>query len=182
MKRFIYLIPVFALVFSSCTSTPEESGASDLSTAAEAPVSEDEMAINQAVLNAYAAISFEEGAPPDFDAIAALFTPTATMYHFRYDTLAAFDITLFVESFKGAVEGGAMTSFSEVELGGETEYFGHVAHRMSSYASYFDGSEEIGERGVNSFQLLKIDGEWIINSVIWDIEKDGQPIPDRFID
>ena len=139
------------------------------------------MAIDRAVRNAYAVISFEEGSTPDYDDMASIFTSNATMYNFRYDSLAAFDITLFIESYKDAIDRGAITSFSEVELGGKTEYFGNVAHRMSAYASYFNGSDEIGERGVNSFQLLKVDGEWIINSVIWDVEKEGQPIPPRFL-
>ena len=179
MKRFTYLLPVLLLVLSSCTSSD---GAPELTSDAMHSVSEEQQAIDQAVLDVYKSISFTENAAPDFDYIASLFTPTATMYNFRYDSLAAFDITVFIESFEAAVDRGAMTSFSEVELGGKTEYFGHVAHRMSSYASYFNGSDEIGERGVNSFQLLKIDGKWIVNSVIWDVEKEGQPIPERYLD
>lgn len=176
MNRIAYLVPVLLLLISSCTATDGPPPA-----VATATVSAEEMAIDKAVRNAYAAISFEEGNVPDYDAIAALFTANATMYNFRYDSLAAFDITVFVESYKRAIEGGSITSFQEVELGGKTEYFGNVAHRISAYASYFNGSDQIGERGVNSFQLLKINGEWIINSVTWDIEKDGQPIPGKYL-
>ncbi|MEM8486169.1 MAG: hypothetical protein AAF564_11515 [Bacteroidota bacterium] len=174
MKRIAYFLPLLLIILSACTST-------DGSTPAIESVSEEEMAIDQAVLNAYAVLSFEEGSTPDYDAMASLFTSNATMYNFRYDSLAAFDITLFIQSYKSAIDRGAISSFSEVELGGKTEYFGNVAHRMSAYASYFNGSDEIGERGVNSFQLLKVDGEWIINSVIWDVEKEGQPIPPRYL-
>ena len=181
MKSYTYILFTLLIGAISCTSTAEQEGAIEIPSQAEAAVSEEEIAINQAVLDAYAAISFEEGTAPDYDAIGALFTPTATMHNFRHDSLQSFDITLFIGGLKGAVDAGAMKSFREVELGGETEYFGHIAHRISSYASYFDGSGEIGERGVNSFQLLKIDGQWIINSVIWDVEKEGQSIPDRYI-
>lgn len=175
MKRIAYFLPLLLIILSACTST-------DGSTPAIESVSEEETAINQAVRNAYAALGFAEGDAPDYDAIRMLFTPNATMYHFRYDTLAAFDLTGFISGYKAAVDGGGIRSFSEVELGGKTEYFGNVAHRISAYGSYFNGSDEMLERGVNSFQLLKIDGEWIINSVIWDIEKEGQPIPDKFLE
>ncbi len=45
----------------------------------------------------------------------------------------------------------------------------------------FELDEEIGERGINSFQVLNVNGKWLISSIIWDIEKSGQPIPKRYI-
>ena len=82
---------------------------------------------------------------------------------------------------EGGIDGGEMIAFNEVELGGKTEYFGKIGHRISAYASYFDGAEEIGEKGVNSFQVLKVNGKWLINSIIWDVEKNGQSIPERYL-
>ena len=49
------------------------------------------------------------------------------------------------------------------------------------YASYFDEAEEAGQRGVNSFQVIKIDGKWLISSIIWDVEKNEQPIPGKYL-
>ena len=169
------------LVSFSCTDGSEGTAVAEAGTNAEAYISEDEKAINEAVLNAYAAITFEAGAAPDYDAIRAVFMPQTTMYNFRTDSLAAFGLDDFVAALEGVVENGQMTAFSEIELGGETEYFGNIGHRISAYASYFDGSGVVGERGVNSFQLLKVNGTWRINSVVWDVEKDGQPIPDRYV-
>ena len=67
-----------------------------------------------------------------------------------------------------------------MEGGGETQFFGNIAHRLSVNVDYFDGSEE-AERGVNSFQLIKVNGKWLINSLIWDVEQEGQPIPEQYL-
>ncbi len=181
MKNLTLLAMLCLISFLSCTPTSDNAGAEEAAAETKAPLSEEEKAINQAVKNAYAAISFEEGTSPDYEALRALFTPEATLYNFRGDSLNFFYIDKFVEGFKAGVEGGEMSAFNEVELGGETEYFGQIGHRISAYASYFNGAEEVGERGVNSFQLLKKDGQWLINSIIWDIEKEGQPIPERYL-
>ncbi len=170
--------PVFfiLLFYLSCTENIEEE--TQITTE---PVSETEKAINQVVRDAYAVISFEKGQAPDFEAMRAIFTPDAILRNFRGDTLETMNITEFIEAFEAGINAGQMTAFNEVELGGETEYFGHVGHRISAYASYFEGSSEIGEKGVNSFQVLNIDGQWRVSSIIWDVEKEGQPIPEKYL-
>jgi hypothetical protein len=113
--------------------------------------------------------------------LKAVFTTDATLYSFSGDSLAFYKIDDFITGFKASIDGGEMIAFNEVELGGKTEYFGKIGHRISAYASYFDGSEEIGEKGVNSFQLIKLNGRWLINSIIWDVEKNGQSIPEKYL-
>lgn len=141
----------------------------------------EEQGINQAVRNAYALISFDEGSTPDYEALKSVFMPQATFYNFAADSLRFQFLDEFVAGFKGAIDAGSLMAFKEVELGGKTEYFGKVGHRMSAYGSYINGSEEILAKGVNSFQVLKVDGKWLVNSIIWDIEKMDQPIPDKFL-
>ncbi|MEN0050113.1 MAG: hypothetical protein AAF806_23820 [Bacteroidota bacterium] len=79
------------------------------------------------------------------------------------------------------VESDDFTAFHEIELGGKTEYFGKIGHRISAYASYFNGMSEVGERGVNSFQLVQIEDKWLISSIIWDIESKDLPIPEQYL-
>ncbi len=173
------LFPIFLMLLLclSCTENNEEAIISS-----PEPVSATEKAINQVVKDAYAVISFEKGQTPNYEEMRAIFTPDAMLHNFREDSLESMNITEFIETFKGVIDAGQMTAFDEVELGGETEYFGKVGHRISSYASYFEGSDEVGERGVNSFQVLNIDGQWRVSSIIWDIEKEGQPIPEKYLD
>lgn len=167
---------IFAFVFVSCTNTTETSDPQP----EPDPISETEQAINQLVLDAYAAISFDAGTTPNYDALREVFTEDAIFQNFRGDTLSTANFDEFLAGYKASVEGGQLTSFNEVELGGVTEYFGKIGHRISAYASYINSADEIGERGVNSFQVIRIDGEWKVNSIVWDIEKEGQPIPSEY--
>lgn len=179
------LTPVFILFLAgimACTPSAENAGSEDTTDAEETTPSPEEAAINQAVLDAYAVISYEEGETPDYDKMAEIFTPNAVLQNFRYDTLQSYPISTFIKNFKASVESGQRKSFQEAELGGETEYFGKIGHRISAYASYVDGEAEPRERGVNSFQLMKMDGKWRVSSIIWDVEKESQPIPDRYLD
>ncbi len=181
MKNFIFLLCIFLTGFYSCKQNPDNSGAKETMTKMERTVSEKEKAINQVVKDAYAFISFEKGTTLDYEALRAIFTADATLYNFRGDSLAFSNIDDFIAGFKVSIDGGKMIAFNEVELGGKTEYFGKIGHRISAYASYFDGANEIGEKGVNSFQVLKVNGKWLINSIIWDVEKNGQSIPERYL-
>ena len=178
MKKMTLLCLILTGFFS-CKPASENSGSQETTVKAEVPVSEEE--INQVVKDAYAAISFEPGSTPDFKAMKAIFMPEATLYNFRGDSLKFYYIDEFITGFKSGIDDGKMTAFNEVELGGETEFFGNIGHRISAYASYFDGAEEIGEKGVNSFQVLKVNGKWLINSIIWDVEKNGQALPERYL-
>lgn len=182
MKYFnLLLLFLFLTGLYSCKQNSDNSEANEAKTKEEVTVSETEQAINQLVKDAYEVISFEKGTTPDYVAMKSIFTPQATLYNFREDSLNFYYIDEFIEEFKAGILAGELTAFDEVELGGETEYFGKIGHRISAYASKFNGAEEVGERGVNCFQVLKLNGKWLINSMIWDVEKSGQPIPKRYI-
>lgn len=144
------------------------------------PHDAEEEAINQAVRDAYAVISYAEGETPDYEAVRNTFTPNATFLNFRPGTLQSYLIDDFVTGLEGMVNNGQITMFYEEEVTGKTEYFGKIAHRISTYVTYLNTRDTVFERGVNSFQLVKIDGEWIINSVIWDVERPTQPIPAKY--
>ena len=182
MKNFKFLLCLLlAAGLYSCNQNPENSVAKETTTEKEMTISETEQAINQLITDAYKVISFEKGTTPDYVTMKSLFTPKATLINFRKDSLNSYYIDEFIEEFKAGNFAGELTAFDEVELGGESEYFGKIGHRISAYATKFNGDEEIGERGVNSFQVLNVNGKWLISSIIWDIEKSGQPIPKRYI-
>ena len=181
MKNFKFLLCLLLAGLNSCNQSPENSVAKETTTEKETTISETEQAINRLITDAYKVISFEKGTTPDYVAMKSLFTPKATLINFREDSLNSYYIDEFIEEFEAGNFAGELTAFGEVELGGETEYFGKIGHRISAYATKFNGDEEIGERGVNSFQVLNVNGKWLISSIIWDIEKSGQPIPKRYI-
>ncbi len=175
MKNLSYLF--FILI---CLSTCNPAAENQENTEAPAPVSDTEKAINKVVTDVYDVIGVIDGQVPDLDAIRAHFTTDAVFKNFRHDTLQNYGIDQFIGGYENAIQSGQLQDFREVEINGYTEYFGKVAHRISSYASYFGGAEEPGERGINSFQLINLDGKWLVSAVIWDIEKEGQAIPEKY--
>jgi len=183
MKNFKLLLCILLAGLYSCNQNPypDKSVSKEVTTEKEVTISETEKAINQLITDAYKVITFKKGTTPDYVAMKSIFTPKATLINFREDSLNSYYIDEFIEEFKAGNFAGELTAFDEVELGGETEYFGKIGHRISAYATKFNGAEEVGERGVNSFQVVKVNGKWLINSIIWDIEKSGQPIPKRYI-
>lgn len=182
MKNLKVLFCLFVLGSYSCNQNPDKPESVESMTKTDMASSQTEKAINQVVTDAYKVITFPKGSTPDYNAMKTLFMPKATLHNFRNDSLKSYLIDEFIAEFKAGNFAGDLLAFDEVELGGETEYFGNIGHRISAYASYFNGAEAVGERGVNSFQVLKVNGKWLINSIIWDVEKSGQSIPGRYLD
>ncbi len=77
-------------------------------------------------------------------------------------------------ALKQALMKGQITSLKIIEAGGKTEYFGKIANRISVNADYFNESEE-AEKGVNSIQLVKVNGKWLINSITGILKKRDSP-------
>ena len=65
---------------------------------------------------------------------------------------------------------------AKCELGRRVEVYGNLATAWSSY----DGRTATGsfhERGINSFQLVKVDGKWLVASILWQEESAEFPLP-----
>lgn len=178
--RNLTILSALLLLSFSCNTPSDQAAAAEAMTEAEAPVSAEENAINQTIAAVYAGLSFEEGSKPDIEAVLSHFMPEATLYDYSGDTVQFVSVGDYMAGFKAMVDEGQIHSVNVIEGGGETEFFGNIAHRLSVNLDYFDESEE-AERGVNSFQLIKVNGKWLINSLIWDVEKEGQPIPEKYL-
>jgi len=66
--------------------------------------------------------------------------------------------------------------FTERELARRVEVWGDLATVWSSY----DGRDAKGgfhERGINSFQLVRINGKWLVASILWQEERPDLPLP-----
>ena len=76
----------------------------------------------------------------------------------------------------------ATTGFFERSLHNEVEAFGNLVQVWSTYESRHAAADAAPfARGINSFQLVK-DGEryWVVQ-ILWDSEKPGSPIPERYL-
>ena len=68
-------------------------------------------------------------------------------------------------------------AFYEREVARVTERFGAVAHVFSTYESRRAPEAKPFMRGVNSIQLFHDGDRWWVMSVLWDNEREGNPLP-----
>ncbi len=61
------------------------------------------------------------------------------------------------------------------------ETFSDIAHVFSTYESRRAPGEKPFARGINSFQLVKTGAGWKIMTILWDSEREGLMIPDKYL-
>ncbi|HET9319382.1 MAG TPA: nuclear transport factor 2 family protein [Bryobacteraceae bacterium] len=72
-------------------------------------------------------------------------------------------------------------AFYESEVSHRVETFGNIAHVFSTYESRRAPGEKPFARGINSFQLIKTDSGWKIMTILWDTEREGNPLPAKYL-
>ena len=146
-----------------------------LAAAAAAPQvpASDLAGIDAAIRGVYDVISGPPGQKRDFDRMRSLFAPGATMKAIGPKGLHGGSVEDYIARDKDILE---REGFTERELGRRLQVWGGLATAWSSY----DGRTANGsfhERGINSFELVKIDGKWLIASILWQEETPGNPLP-----
>ena len=72
--------------------------------------------------------------------------------------------------------------FFEVEVSRTQESFGAIAHLFSTYESRrTEADEEPFARGINSFQLMNDGSRWWVVNIMWDSERPGNAIPEKYL-
>jgi hypothetical protein len=148
-------------------------------------VSQSEPAALDSVISAlYECISGPAGEPRDWDRFRTLFKPEAHLIRTGVSPEGepAYEAHT-VESFiRNADPFFKEHSFFETELARRTETFGNITHVFSTY----EAREEAGERqllgrGINSIQLVYDGRRWLVVNMIWDDEREGNPIPESYL-
>lgn len=133
----------------------------------------------------YDVISGPAGTPRDWDRMRSLFAPGARLIPTRpkADSEGAEATVLTVDDYIERVRARfERDGFFEKEIARRQEAFGNIVHVFSTYASRHSAEDaQPFARGINSIQLLK-DGDryWIV-TVLWDSERPGDPLPDRYL-
>ena len=141
--------------------------------------------IDAVIAELYAVISGPAGQERDWDRERNLFFPGAKLIRTSIDDTGkpqalAMDMASYIENVNDYL---VQNGFFEYEIARKTEIFGNVAHVFSTYeAKHRAEDAEPFKRGINSIQLF-FDGErwWIIN-MIWDNERPGNPMPERYLE
>ncbi len=135
----------------------------------------------------YEAISFPPNGEPDWNRVRSLFIPGGRVIPPRGEESGDYPV-MDVESFiawgnqLADVAGLRSRGFYERQIAERTERFGNVVHVFSTYATRFTKSDpEPFERGINSIQLLWDQGRWWTVTIFWDVEREGNPIPEKYL-
>ena len=71
--------------------------------------------------------------------------------------------------------------FFENAVAQRVETFGAIAHVFSTYESRRAPGEKPFARGINSFQLIHQGDAWKVITILWDSEREGNPIPEKYL-
>ena len=137
------------------------------------PPSADMAAIDHTIGEVYAVISGPPGQKRNFDHMRSLFAPGATLKAIGPKGLRGGSLEDYITRNSAILE---KEGFTERELGRRVEIWGGLATAWSAY----DGRTANGsfhERGINSFQLVKIDSKWLVASILWQEETPDNPLP-----
>jgi hypothetical protein len=61
------------------------------------------------------------------------------------------------------------------------ETFGNIAHVFSTYESRRAPGDKPFARGINSFQLVRDGKAWKVVTILWDSEREGNPLPEKYL-
>ena len=118
----------------------------------------------------------------NWDRFRSLFLPQGRLTSATKNPDGSFRIhPMGVEDYaKGAGSYFAQHAFYESPIVNRIETFGNVSQVFSSYESRRAPGEAPFARGVNSIQLLYDGSRWWIVSILWDQERDDNPLPKEF--
>ena len=121
----------------------------------------------------YRAISFEKDGAPDFDLLASCFVEQGIFINNKGDTPVIKTVPAYISMIGSAIESGTIISIKEMELSSSIQIYGKIAQISSEYELTFEGKQGIQTRyGVNLFQLIFQNDQWLISSMCWDDRAD----------
>jgi hypothetical protein len=147
--------------------------------------------IDHLVTSLYEVISGEAGKPRDWDRFRSLFLPDGRLGVVRPDTIATKDASerkgdvvfltpdMYVERDDPYFKANG---FFERSIANRVEAFGNLVHVWSTYESRhakLDGQPFA--RGINSIQIVHAQGRFWIASILWDEERPGLTLPEKYL-
>ena len=134
--------------------------------------------IDSVIKAVYEVISGPAGTPRDWVRFKALFADGARLIPVRAAGPTVLSPDDYAEHAKPIFE---KAGFYETELARKLETFGKIAHAFSTYESRHAPGEKPFARGINSFQLVKMGDTWKVMTILWDSERPGNPIPEKYL-
>jgi hypothetical protein len=120
--------------------------------------------------------------PRDWARFRALFADGARLISIRVTPEGPTPNVMTPEDFaKRSAANSEKNGFFEAEIARRVEVFGNIAHVFSTYESRRAAGDKPFARGINSFQLIKDAKGWKVMTILWDSEREGQPLPEKYL-
>ena len=139
----------------------------------------------------YNVISGPAGQPRDWDRFRSLFLPEGRLGAIRADAPATTDqparkSDIVFRTPEGYVERDdpyfKTHGFFERSIANRVEEFGNLVHVWSTYESRHAADDaKPFTRGVNSIQIVHAQGRYWLASVLWDDERPGLRLPEKYL-
>jgi len=133
----------------------------------------------------YNQVTFPAGETPDWGYVRTLFLKEATVVmRMGENKTAALSLDGWILDFVNFINNRNIktTGFEENIIKMESIIFGDIAHVLVLYTSYIPGVSEAPREGVDSFHLIRKDGDWKIVSILNEIPGPNRPKPAILLD
>jgi hypothetical protein len=136
------------------------------------------------VASLYDVISGPAGKARDWDRFRSLFLPDGRLGVIRPDTserkgdAVLFSPDMYVERDDPYFK---TNGFFERSIANRIEEFGNLLEVWSTYESRHAESDQPFARGVNALQIVHAQGRFWIASIIWDEERPGVTLPEKYL-
>jgi hypothetical protein len=147
--------------------------------------------VDHVVSSLYDVISGPAGKPRDWDRFRSLFLPDGRLGVVRPETPATKDaparkgdaVFLTPEMYVQRDDPYFKTQgFFERSIANRVEEFGNLVHVWSSYESrHAEHDSQPFARGINSIQIVYAQGRFWIASILWDEERPGLTLPEKYL-
>lgn len=142
----------------------------------------EEKLIGMTIDRLYKSVSFADSSAFHADSVAAVFTKDGKLTANFTQNPMTFTVNEYTDNLRRRLRKGEVEAAHEKELFRTVDVFGNAAHVLSSYElTLMIAGKPVVRRGVNFFQLLKVNGKWQINSLIWDRENERLKLPSKYV-
>jgi hypothetical protein len=147
--------------------------------------------VEHLVASLYDVISGPAGKPRDWDRFRALFLPDGRLGVIRADASATAnqparksDAVLLTPDMYVERDDPYFKAqgFFERSIANRVEEFGNLVHVWSTYESRHAADDSTPfTRGVNSIQIVHAQGRYWVASIMWDDERPGLTLPEKYL-
>jgi hypothetical protein len=147
--------------------------------------------VDHLVTSLYDVISGAAGKPRDWDRFRSLFLPDGRLGVVRPETPATKDaparkgdaVFLTPDKYVQRDDPYFKThGFFERSIANRVEEFGNLVHVWSTYESrHAERDSQPFTRGINSIQIVYAQGRFWVASILWDEERPGLALPEKYL-